>query len=111
MQVREQRGLLERDLATAREESERLRQDGRRKVQVSEIVRYFGAGHDSQWAVSSQPPTIITHVLSMGESDRSGPNFASLLHRQSPLRLIRESRGEPRLDITAPTSNPTITQQ
>ena len=39
-----------------------------------------------QCAVSTQPPAIITHMLSMGGPGQPGPIFASpFLHRQSPL--------------------------
>ena len=41
----------------------------------------------SQYAVSSQPPTITTRMFSMGGPGRPAPIFASSpLHRQSPLR-------------------------
>ena len=39
--------------------------------------------------MSSQPPTTITHMFSMG-LDQPGPIFASPLHRQSPLRKVAQ---------------------
>ncbi len=42
-------------------------------------------GLSAQCAVSSQPPTLITRMLSVGGPGRPGPSFASPLHRQSPL--------------------------
>jgi hypothetical protein len=42
----------------------------------------------AQCAVGSQPPTIITHMLSMGGPGRPGPIFPSPLHRQSPLSWV-----------------------